>query len=355
MSRLVDIFNHLGRWRIVIPRYIDSRKELSLKKGNYPYERPTKEQKQELKTLWGKHKPNLKYVSLYNYKQDKFDARYIPDDIYYTKIDPYFNDGISCSSLDDKNFYNLYFPDIKQPKTIARKNGNIYLDERYDIIDIETVVRLCITQQRVVIKKSTLSDGGKNIVFWSVSDGEEKLRSALSAVDNFVVQEIVAQHNSIGKIHPSSLNSIRILTLTLENEVKVLSTIVRMGANGSNVDNGHSGGIFCGVDNDGRFKNVAYTYMDGQRFDDVHPTTHIKFTDCRIPNYPKCLELVKKLAPRLCRVSRLTSWDLTVDENENPVLIEVNLAYGGLFFHQIANGPVFGELTNRVLKEVFKK
>lgn len=53
-----------------------------------------------------------------------------------------------------------------------------------------------------------------------------------------------------------------------------------------------------------------------------------------------------------CRVSRLTSWDLTVDKNEEPVLIEVNLAYGGLFFHQIANEPVFGDLTKKVLSEV---
>ena len=34
-----------------------------------------------------------------------------------------------------------------------------------------------------------------------------------------------------------------------------------------------------------------------------------------------------------------------------PVLIEVNLAYGGLFFHQIANGPVFGDLTKDIITE----
>lgn len=352
MSIILHFFNFLGHCRVVIPRWLDARKELSLKKHNFPYVRPTKAQIKELRTFWGNIKPNLKYVSLYNYGKDKFDVRYIPDDVYYTKIDPYFNDGLSCSSLDDKNFYNLYFPDIRQPQTIARKNNNVYLDNEYNIINEEDVVRKCVEQKKVVVKQSTLSDGGKNIVFWTVADGEDKLRLTIQNSRNFVIQEVITQHHSIGKVHPHSLNSIRILTLTLDNDVRVLSTIVRMGANGANVDNGHSGGIFCGVDNNGRFKNVAYTYMSGQRFDEVHPTTQVKFSDCYIPNYDACLEYVKKLAPRLCRVSRLTSWDLTVDENEKPVLIEVNLAYGGLFFHQIANGPVFGDITKQIIDTV---
>lgn len=54
-------------------------------------------------------------------------------------------------------------------------------------------------------------------------------------------------------------------------------------------------------------------------------------------------------------MSRLTSWDLSVDVEGNPVLIEVNLAYGGLFFHQITNGPVFGDLTEDIINEVIKK
>ena len=62
-----------------------------------------------------------------------------------------------------------------------------------------------------------------------------------------------------------------------------------------------------------------------------------------------------QLGSRLTSFSRLTSWDLSVNENGEPILIEVNLAYGGLFFHQIANGPVFGDLTEDIIREVIKK
>ena len=127
-----------------------------------------------------------------------------------------------------------------------------------------------------------------------------------------------------------------------------------MGANGSNVDNGHSGGVFSGIDNSGRLKDCAYNYMTGRKFEKKHPTTGSVLSDSVIPNYEKCKELVVKLAPRLTSFSRLTSWDLSVDECGEPILIEVNLANGGLFFHQIANGPVFGDMTKEVIDEVIK-
>ena len=355
MNNIVEWYNWLGKLRVKIPRLVDSHKELSLKKKNFPYRKPTSEQLKVIREFWGDIKPNLKYLSLYNYHNDTFDPRYIPDDMYYGTIDAYFNNGIDCFALDDKNFYNLYFPDVSQPKTIARKNLGIYTDDSYNIITIEDVISRCLSEGSVIIKQSTLSNGGDNIVFWNKTNGIEYLRNVLLRYQNIIIQNIVEQHNEIGKVHPSSLNSIRMLTLTFDNQVHILSTIVRMGANGSNVDNGHSGGIFCGINDDGSFKKTAYTYMSGDRFDDIHPTTKVKFSDCRIPNFDKCKSVVTRLAPRLCRISRLTSWDLTVNKKGEPILIEVNLAYGGLFFHQICNGPVFGDMTERVLNEVFKR
>ena len=38
----------------------------------------------------------------------------------------------------------------------------------------------------------------------------------------------------------------------------------------------------------------------------------------------------------------------------SPILIEVNMHSGQLDFHQLNNGPVFGEDTEVILKEVFK-
>lgn len=181
------------------------------------------------------------------------------------------------------------------------------------------------------------------------------MRNLLRNEDGFIIQEVIKQHQSIARLHPESINSIRILTLVYNGKVSVLSSIIRMGANGSKVDNGHSGGCFAGIDDNGRLKDVAIEYMTGKRYLNNHPTTGTKFSESVIPNFDECKEFVKRLAPRLSRVSKLTSWDLSVDENGSPVLLETNLCYGGLFFHQISNGPVFGDMTVDILKEALKK
>lgn len=121
------------------------------------------------------------------------------------------------------------------------------------------------------------------------------------------------------------------------------------------MDNGHSGGCFAGIRDDGRIKDVAYNYMTGERYLHKHPTSGTKFSDCVIPNFEACKSLVKDLDPRLSRVSRLTLWDLSVGEDGKPILLEVNLYWGGLFFHQIANGPVFGDKVVEIIRTILRK
>lgn len=76
------------------------------------------------------------------------------------------------------------------------------------------------------------------------------------------------------------------------------------------------------------------------------------FSECFIPNYNKCVDLVKKLAPRFIHVSKLISWDLTINDKGDPLLIETNLYWGGSV--QIAGGPVFGNMTPEVLDYIMK-
>ena len=51
----------------------------------------------------------------------------------------------------------------------------------------------------------------------------------------------------------------------------------------------------------------------------------------------------------------MISWDIAIGEDELPVLIEANLYFGQLDFHQLNNGPLFGEDTEEILHEVFAK
>lgn len=63
----------------------------------------------------------------------------------------------------------------------------------------------------------------------------------------------------------------------------------------------------------------------------------------------------KKLvsAVPLTQDEREESWDFAINEDGQPVLIEFNVTFAGLDVHHVCNGPVLGDLTDNVLKDVF--
>lgn len=64
--------------------------------------------------------------------------------------------------------------------------------------------------------------------------------------------------------------------------------------------------------------------------------------------------MIKSIHPLIPHF-RLVSWDVAICEDGEPMLIEANMRKGGINLNQFNNGPLFGDLTERVLDEVFRK
>lgn len=352
--RKLYIFYNIDTVRFSRKQFIHS----ELCNNNYNRKKLSKNQKEEIKAFWSKYtqlnKDSWKWFEIYNYIKptDENIKYYIPDNIYYMYVDMHFSNLRESLILDDKNMYDLYFPEIKRPKTIVRKIGDVYLAHDYSKISKEEAITLCTNQKIIIIKVSKGSDGGHGISFWNLDNGREDLTKLLDKWSNLIVQEIVNQHHDISIIHKESLNTIRIMSLYFNNKVHIISSVLRMGVDGARLDNAHSGGIVAGILDDGRLREHAYN-IRGKRFD-KHPQG-ISFNSIVVPSIKKCHEIVKSQSLRFIGVSKLISWDFAIDELANPVLIEVNLSYGGVDVHQMSNGPVFGEMTADILDEVFKK
>ncbi len=171
-----------------------------------------------------------------------------------------------------------------------------------------------------------------------------------------IVQKALKQHEDIAGINPSSVNTIRIISLISEEGVKIYSAILRIGTSDAKVDNASVGGITCGIDLDtGKLKEYAYYvyYVDGGRCD-RHPTSNVVFKGRQIPSFEKAKQLVYD-AHIMTPQFRLISWDIAIREDGEPVLVEANLRTGGIDFHQLCNGPLFGDDTTKILDEVFGK
>lgn len=167
-----------------------------------------------------------------------------------------------------------------------------------------------------------------------------------------IIQESLAQCKVLSQFNPSSLNTIRFMSLLGgDGSVTPVSAVLRMGVGGSKVDNLHSGGIVVGITPDGILRETGYN-MRGDSFKS-HPDTGISFAGISIPGYSKIMDILTRIHP-MVPYFRLVSWDFAIDSANNPRLVEANLASGGIDVHQLANGPVFGALTNKILQEVYE-
>lgn len=276
--------------------------------------------------------------------------QYIPSTFYYAFIDEYFTNPQGAATFENKNLYDLYFHDVKMPKTVFRKTKYLYLDKDYKEISQASAINK-VRDCGEVILKMVSSSGGKGIFFWKSSkDSETELSDFINKAGDIICQEVISQHESLDQINSSSVNTIRIMTLLFQGQVHVLSTVLRMGVKGARVDNASSGGVASGILPDGRLRDFAYDLYANKYF--KHPNG-MDFDSIIVPGFDECIQLSIMLAKRLSLVSRLISWDFAIDEDGGPILIEMNPTFGGLEVNQLTNGPVFGDLTEEVFNDVF--
>ncbi len=317
----------------------------------------TSDQKKEIESFWGRYARFDKiFHAFYTDATGIFRADYIPDSLWYSTIDTYYNPEEKARELDDKSLYSRIFPsnEVSHPENILTKVNGYWISSNNNIISEEEAIDRIFEEDEVFIKISVTSCGGHGVEYFNTKEKSvQDLRNVLIGMgNNIVVQKGIKQSPILAKLNTSSVNTLRIVSFIKKSgEIKIYSSILRMGINGAKVDNASSGGITVGIKEDGQLKEDAYT-ANGIKYPHHHPDTGVVFSSITIPNFEEIKKLILKLHTYLPQF-RLLSWDIALDENNIPLLVEVNMASGELDFHQLNNGPIFGEDTVEVLEEVF--
>ncbi len=296
-------------------------------------------------------KPKKMWYQIFADRDKKVDPRYIPDDLWYGTIVPYFSNTQFRRFGEDKCLHNIWFPDLKKPETIMKNIAGVFYDENHEIISREDAVKKCLSYQKEFLIKPSIDSGeGRLISFFTPGEyqKEDLLRALKKMGANYIVQGAVKQHETLAKLNPSSLNTIRIVSFLFEGEVYILSSILRMGASNARVDNIGAGGYACPIQEDGSLNELGVNRKAEWRSKNQNG---IYFKDIVVPSYKEIVKIVKKEHKKLAHF-KLIGWDFSVDTEEDPVFIEYNVCPGS---NQITCGPTFGDLTERVLEEVFIK
>ena len=326
-----------------------ARKRVKMIQGGYNGSQ--KEFQDKVVSYWkpyGIH-PQKYWYDLYCAGQDEYDPRYIPDSLWYSKFLPYFNNSFFREAYDDKGYYDVIFGDLKRPNIIVRKMATHYYDGNMNLISQERAIELCISSGQWVIKGSTNSGCGRDVQFYDCGQKDDKdnvQRLFAEFQDNFVVQELVKQHPDLAKLHEQSLNTIRVQSFFFKDQVHILSCLLRIGGGDARIDNVSAGGFGCPVNLDGSLKEKAVN----RKSEWVSQLPNgIVLKNVTIPSFDRMIDIIKVKHSKLPYFG-LLGWDFAIDEEGEPIFIEVNIQQEQ---NQISCGPTFGDLTSKVLQDIF--
>ena len=313
----------------------------------------SKEYKKEIKNFWGKRyktKVDFRWFAHYKHCYGVESVYYIPDNIFHSIIEPYFNKDAYVKCMSNKNYFENWLPELKHVNTLARNIKGVWYDKEFNKISVDDLLKVLQDYSEFVVKPSVDSAGGAGVEFVSNINSKDQIMNLIKNFkSDFLIQESFKQHKLMNDIYDSSVNTVRIMTLNLDGEIYVLSSLLRMGVNGKRVDNMVSGGVNCAIRDDGSLVNKLYNAV-GKRFDG-HPNTG-SLEGKVVPNFAAVVDAAKSSHKRLPYMG-IISWDFAINEEAQPVLIEFNLKPQGLDLHQRENGPLFKDLTEKILDKIF--
>jgi|SRR5690554_12087 hypothetical protein len=310
---------------------------------------------------YGKKIP-YEYHRYYSSYMSSFDEKYIPEFLFISEIEAKLNPLNYSSVLSDKNLLPLLVGNnskykcaeiyVSSTNTVLR-NGEYILISKSKAYDILKNIGPCF------YKPTIDSCSGHNCDIYDFENGVDK-KTKIKLEDildkspkNFNFQQIVKNCESVRKLHPESLNTFRIVTYILENQVYHFPVIMRIGRGNAILDNAHQGGIFIGVEDDGQLKNCGFTEFQERFYE--HPDSKIKFDGYQVPEIKQCIDAAHEMQSKLPQ-TKLISFDFIADETGTPVLIEMNLNYQTIWLSQMAHGKgAFGDNSSKILKMISGK
>ncbi|MHB1355643.1 MAG: sugar-transfer associated ATP-grasp domain-containing protein [Anaerolineae bacterium] len=185
-----------------------------------------------------------------------------------------------------------------------------------------------ISTRPLVVAKPHAGGQGIGVEFVDTTTrAPQELYSTLLHKGQDFIEEPIQQHDSLHKLNPTSLNTLRVVTVYTADQVDILCTSLKLGIGTSRVDNMHAGGIAAPVDTDsGQVYGAALSSSVWCNGYVVHPNTQEPIVGFRVPYWNSVLELARTAA-RIVSQVRSVGWDIAVT-NQGPILVEGNGGWG---------------------------
>lgn len=180
-----------------------------------------------------------------------------------------------------------------------------------------------LTDQEAIFAKINHGGCGIGVEKLYVKDFEspEAMLAYVREKKEIVLEHVLLQHPDMERLHPGSVNTMRITTDRVGDTVHIAYISVKMGRGDGVCDNSGQGGVLCRVDPDSG-KIVSDATDDYFNIYDRHPDTDIVFKGYQLPMVAEAIALAKEAAMHFPGVNHV-GWDMAITPT-GPAIIEGN-------------------------------
>lgn len=271
--------------------------------------------------------------------------KYIPEEVFFSDIEPSLNKMESVKFLEIKNYYNKWFgSEFGFPEIYINKIDGVFFDNDLNkLSEYEVYEKIQKLNESVVLKSSKDSSGGRDVYF--MDDCNEMLEK-MKIFNNCVIQERLKLNKVFSKITNGNPISVRIYLYksVTSNEWNPINMVLRM-AKGDSLDNETDGGILTLINKDASLNGYAVDKYGKKYFN--HPDSNLPF-EGKIPNYDRLIEISIKVSQKIPS-TRLVGLDLIYDINGVWRLIEINIFGTAIRLAQYHGKDFFDIYTDEVI------
>ena len=128
-----------------------------------------------------------------------------------------------------------------------------------------------------------------------------------------IVEEVIKQGDPLNKLNSHSVNTCRVETFTIGDEVYIMGATLRMGVGDSIKDNAGSGGIYASVDPEtGILQSDAKNYHNQHYL--FHPNTKCQILGFKLPDWDEAKALIQAMSTHRDGTT-LIAWDIAYSNN----------------------------------------
>ena len=227
------------------------------------------------------------------------------------KIMDLMNDPAFSDEFDDKLRFNKTFAAYLGRKTL---NGETATEE-----ELAEFLR----GQEAIFAKINHGDCGRGVEKLYVKDFDSPAAMLAYIREHglVVLEHVLPQHEDMARLHPSSVNTMRILTDLVDGQVHIAYITVKMGRGNGVCDNSGQGGILCRVDPQSG-KIISPATDDYFNVYEKHPDTGIVLQGYQLPMVDRAVAMAKEAALVFPQVGHV-GWDMAITPT-GPAIIEGN-------------------------------